>query len=62
MKIRYKGVIYSTMAELDENGDYIYDNPEFEKMVNYLDSTPGIDAVVMDDTIVDYFDSKPLDF
>ncbi len=57
MKIRYKGVVYSTMAELDENGDYIYDNPEFEKMVNYLDSTPGIDAVVMDDTIVDYFDT-----
>ncbi|MDE5773000.1 MAG: hypothetical protein K2H86_00905 [Muribaculaceae bacterium] len=57
MQIRYKGKVYSSMAEIDENGEYHYDDFEFEKMMCYLDNTPGIDAVVKDNLIVDYYDA-----
>lgn len=57
MQIRYKGKLYSSMAEIDDNGEYHYDDPEFASMMNYLDNTPGIDAVVKDNLIVDYYDA-----
>ncbi len=61
MKIRYKGEIHSTMAHLDEAGNVVMEDSEFRDFMEYLESQEGIEAVVIDDEIVDYFDNSDVE-
>lgn len=56
MKIRYRGEIYESSAEIDQDGCYHYDNPEFAQMIEKLSTDSNIDMIILDDEIVDYYD------
>lgn len=56
MKIRYRGKIFESSAQIDQDGCYSYDNPEFAQMIEKLSTDPNIDMIIMDDEIVDYYD------
>lgn len=60
MKVRYKGVVYTSMAHLDEEGCYVYEDEAFEQLMVSLENMEGIETVIMDDEIVDYFDAEDI--
>lgn len=61
MKIRYKGKVYTSPAYHDENGGIVIDDEEFRSFIEDIENRPGIEAVVMDDEIVDYFDNSDVE-
>lgn len=56
MKIRYKGNLYSTSAQLNINEEIEYNDSEFSRIMDEIDGLKNIEAVIMEDDIVDYFD------
>lgn len=56
MKIRYNGKLYSTQASLNLNEELIFENPEFSKIIAQIESLPEVEAFVLENDIVDYFD------
>lgn len=61
VKIRYKGKLYTTSAHIDDEGNSIYENEEFNKILNIIESKDNIETVVMgEEGIVDYFDDEDL--
>lgn len=58
MKIRYKGKVYSTEAHLDMDENVIYDDKDFKDIITFLNTLEDLEAIVMDDEIVDYFDKS----
>ena len=56
MKIRYRNSLYSTTARLNINEEIEYDNEEFSAIMNEIDGLKNVEAVVLEDDIVDYFD------
>lgn len=61
MKIRYKGKVYTSPAYHDEDGGIVIDDEEFRSFIEDIENRPGIEAVVMDDEIVDYFDNSDVE-
>lgn len=56
LKIRYQNEVHSSMVHLNQKEEYVYSDPEFERMMNDLTSNPNIEMLVLDDTIIDFFD------
>lgn len=58
MKVRYKGKVRSSMAHIDDDGKIVMEDVGFKEFMENLESRDGIEAVVMDDEIIDYFDDS----
>lgn len=56
MNIRYKGQMYSTTAQLNLNEEVVYSNPEFGRVMDEIDGLKDVEAMVLEDNIIDYFD------
>ncbi|MBD5355740.1 MAG: hypothetical protein HDR88_01885 [Bacteroides sp.] len=56
MKIRYKGIQYTTEAHLNINEEIEYSDSEFSRIMKEIDALADVEAVVLEDDIVDYFD------
>lgn len=56
MKIRYKGTLYSTTAHLNVNEEIEYQDPVFSRVMDEIDGLKNVEAIVLEDDIVDYFD------
>ena len=60
MKAKYKGITYVTSAELDENGNFIFHNEEYEKIMDEIDSNPSSQMVILDDSTIYYYDQNDI--
>lgn len=58
MKIRYKGTQYSTTAHLNLNEEIEYQDPVFSRIMEEIDALKNVEAIVLEDDIVDYFDME----
>lgn len=58
MKIRYKGTLYSTTAHLNLNEEIEYQDPVFSRIMEEIDGLKNVEAIVLEDDIVDYFDME----
>jgi hypothetical protein len=56
MKIRYKNTLYSTTAHLNMNEEIEYQDPIFSRVMEEIDGLKNVEAIVLEDDIVDYFD------
>lgn len=56
VKIRYKGQLYVSQAHLDMDEKIVYANPAVEKLMMELSKREGIETIVMDDEVVNFFD------
>lgn len=60
MNAKYKDVIYTSEAEVDENGEYTYSNPEYAALIESLDNNPEIEIVILQEGIVNYYDQEDI--
>lgn len=60
VKVRYKGQVYTANATETDEGRIVYDNPEMTELLQQLSARPDMETVVMDDEIVDFFDSEDM--
>lgn len=58
MKIRYKGKVYSSMVHQNIEEEIVFEDPEFESFIKKLESHDGIEMVIYENDIVDYFDNS----
>lgn len=56
MKVRYRNRLYTTTAELDSNGEYVFKDDEFAQLVNSLENNRDIEQVIIESGVVDYID------
>lgn len=56
MKVRYKGTIYTTEARLNMNDEIEYSDSDFSRIMAEIDALDDVEAMVLEDEIVDYFD------
>lgn len=61
VSVRYKGQIYSSEASFDENGKYIFENDDMSELMERLSSRNDIETFVLEDGIVDFYDSEDID-
>lgn len=60
MTAKYKGRLYTTEAEFDTDGNYIFHNDEYAAMMRHIDSDPSSQMVVMGDGMVHYYDNNDI--
>lgn len=60
LKAKFKGNVYSTMAELDSEGNFLYRSEEYAQLMREIDSNPDVQMVVMDDSTIHYYDSDDI--
>lgn len=60
LKARYKGRDYFTIAEIDHEGNFLYQNEEYAQLMKEIDIDPSIQMVIMDDSTIHYYDSEDI--
>ena len=61
VKVRYKGKMHSSMATLDENGHFVYENADFAEFMEDMARRDGIEAVAQESGIIDYYDNDDVE-
>lgn len=56
MQVRYRNRLYTTTAELDSKGEYIFHDDEFANLVRSLESNGNIEQLIIESGVVDYID------
>ena len=56
MNIRVDGEIYTSAYEIDKDGNYVFSDSEFSKMLAYCEDNDSLEMVVLESDIVDYID------
>jgi hypothetical protein len=60
LRARYKGKVYSTEASIDDDGDYVYENPEYKALMDRIDADPSAQMLIMDDETICYYDNEDI--
>ena len=60
VKARYKGIIYTSSAQFNEKNEIVYEDTEFQTLMESLSKKDYVETIVMDNEIVDYFDSDDM--
>jgi len=60
LKAKYKGKIYTTEAEIDNNGDFVIFDEEYKQLMEHIDESPNVQMVIMEDSIIHYYDTEDI--
>lgn len=61
LKAKYKGKVYSTDARIDSEGNLVYLDNDYKRIMEIIDSQPNIRAVIMDNDKIYYYDDKDIE-
>lgn len=60
LKAKYKDKIYTTEAEIDAEGNYIFHNPEYAQLMKDIDEMPDVNMVLLDNSTIFYYDREDI--
>lgn len=60
LRAKYKGEIYESLVKLDSVGGFVYDNPEYKRIMADIDNNPSTQLVIMSDSMLNYYDDDDL--
>lgn len=60
LKAKYKDCIYTTDAEINYEGDFIFFNQEYANLMRTIDNDPSIQIVLLDNNTIYYYDNQDI--
>lgn len=60
LKIKYKGSYYISDVFIDDNGEYVYLDNEFNSVMNKINADTSIQMLIMENGSVNYYDSNDI--
>lgn len=60
LKAKFKDKIYTTEAEIDAEGNYIFHNPEYAQLMKDIDEMPDVNMVLLDNSTIYYYDREDI--
>lgn len=60
LKAKYKDKLYTTEAEFDSDGNYVFHNSEYADLMNRIDADPTVQMVIFDNNTINYYDDQDI--
>ncbi|MDE6695282.1 MAG: hypothetical protein K2K25_00220 [Muribaculaceae bacterium] len=60
LRAKYKGKVYTTEAQIDNNGKYTFFDPEYDHLMNYLDAQEDVNMLILDSNTIYYYDKEDI--
>lgn len=57
---KYKGSIYTTTAQHDSDGNFVFFNEAYKKLMDEIDSNPSAQMAILNDSTVYYYDDDDI--
>ena len=61
VRVKYKGVEYSSDAHLNENNEIVYENEVLDSLINYLSNREGVETIITENNVVNFYDSNDIE-